>query len=241
VTIESKFPLNVITRTNLTAGWWGHGVMPLLVGFDSLESRRGLLDALGNLTKEPDWESAASAVIDAVDTHGLLESDEYILGLPLPQPFGKSSFEAGVIVHDGRMHRFSVDNFRRLGEVLTNARKFPRAIMMNAEDDGRIELFQLVKRYQDETNGPDEPVVIGVAIAFTSQEFWEEALSANIELLKPLPMLVLFRDAPEPCEVMIETNAGRLFWSVPKMLGEKDWAQFVNHLSDEPEGNEVAS
>ncbi len=241
MTIETKFPLNVITRTNLTAGWWGHGVMPLLVGFGSLESRRGLLDALGNLTKEPGWESAARAVVDAVDTHSLLNSGEYILGLPLPQPFGKCSFEVGVLIRDERTHRFTMDNARRLGEVLTNARKFPRAIMMDAENCGRIELFQVVRRSQNRTTDPAEPVVIGVAIAFTSPEFWAEALSADMELLKPLPMLVLFRDAPELCEVMIETNVGRLFWSVPKMLGEKDWTQFVERLSDEPEGDEVAS
>ncbi len=247
MSIRSKFPKYVITKTNLHAGWWGNGVVPFLVSYDPLESSGVMVAKFGNLNAHHDWKSAAETVLDVADEYGYrggVQSSGYVLGLSLPDNSRSPSFAAGALIHeDGQLPAFVIEHFQHLGQLLTRDRRFPRTILMRAPQDCQIELFPIVEQGAkiEDTEERVTGVPIGVAIAITSPTFWSEAFSADGELLRPVPMLVLFRDNPKPCDVAIDTNIGWIYLSVPKMLGEKDWAQFVAGFSSEQKGDEVAS
>lgn len=237
--IESKFPKCVITRTNLHTGWWGNGVMPMLVSFSSLQSTRAMVDDLQGLDKDADWKACTDFVLEVADNHQFTENGNYVLGLPLPQASARAAFEAGVLIHNGQLTEYTIGCFRRLGDTLTRASENPRAVMMESSFGHRIELFPVVEPAPEIDGSRDRATgtPIGVAIAITSPAFWNEALSADGELLKPIPMLVLFRGKPKPCDVAIDTNIGWLYWSVQKMLGEKNWAAVVAGHAPEDDGD----
>ncbi|RTL06362.1 hypothetical protein EKK58_05270 [Candidatus Dependentiae bacterium] len=226
---ESKFPKYVITKTNLHAGWWNNGVMPMLVSFGSMETTRAMVDDLQGLDKNADWKACADFVLEVASNHRFTENGNYVLGLPLPHANARAAFEVGVLIHDDQLNEYTIGYFRRLGETLTRAGENPRAVMMESAFGHRIELFPVVEPAPeiDGTKDRATGAPIGVAIAITSPTYWDDALSADGELLKPVPMLVLFRERPRPCDVAIETNNGWLYWSVPKMLGEKLWTALL--------------
>lgn len=238
--VHSRFPKYVITKSNLHAGWWGNGVMPMLIHLDRLDNHRAMLDDLNGIDKGASWKECAEFVLDVADRHQFSENGNYVLGLPLPEETHRSSFASGVFIHDERIRGLTIDYMRRLADTLTRTSENPRAIMMESLFGHRVELFPVVEE-PIEVDGTKERMTgapIGVAIAITSPKFWAEAVSADGELLKPLPMLVLLRDDPRPCCVAIDTNIGWLYWSVKQMLGEKNWCAFVERCAPEPNENE---